>query len=390
MEVCPHCQNRVLVSDDGTCPACRSRFFDEAGNPEETAADDGFAFPGRVAVPAKAARPGGLGMRVPDWLVRLLTPRVAQPLVLAVRVLLIGVGQLLVLLAWGLFMGAMAYRMPQYFHPLWILLAIPGALFGIFLVVQSRRLREGLASLTLSPALCGRCLLYLRSFQDDHSVPETRPGTLEKIPLFSLFAKTALSHEGELAKGAPFRHPLVALGPPGERLPPGGALRLYFSHSEWKTEVDRLLPGVELAILRVGNTPSLALEMDMLRNQLPPSRVVLFHPDPAQTGHYSRFRAAAGAHLPHGLPEEWPFWWPPFLIFDDEWRAAPLPDVALRRRRDPLLLNAIFSLFYGSGKITSNDHRLRYQISQGEYRETLRWLMARANGGDLSRYEVIE
>jgi hypothetical protein len=63
-----------------------------------------------------------------------------------------------------------------------------------------------------------------------------------------------------LAKETRFVGPCIAIGEPGERLPPLGASREYLQHSDWKAVVQTLIGEAALILFYLGSGESLEWE----------------------------------------------------------------------------------------------------------------------------------
>jgi hypothetical protein len=155
-------------------------------------------------------------------------------------------------------------------------------------------------------------VLYLRSFKDDRlaSAPVTGGQQVEVIyqPLTQAF--TGDTEEEILASELNRVGPCVAVGIPGERLPPIGAARMYFEDSEWEENVLALMMRSELVIMRAGTTRGFLLELEMAVRNLDPRKLVILLPFEAageftlgdMGDGYTKFREAANKVLPKELP----------------------------------------------------------------------------------------
>jgi len=132
--------------------------------------------------------------------------------------------------------------------------------------------------------------------------------------------------------------PFVAIGQPGERLPPLGAARLYVEDKDWKSRVLELLNRAKLVLIYGGSTPGLGWELEQVRARLHPSRVVVMIPNDPPAWEQFRNRAyhAAGLVLPP-MPTGASVKFASagvagFLSFDDAWNAqfTPLPKLSSR------------------------------------------------------------
>jgi hypothetical protein len=124
-------------------------------------------------------------------------------------------------------------------------------------------------------------VLYLRSFKDD--------ALLQFGGWEEQFA-TALQAIG----------PVVAIGRPGESLPPLGAARTYVSGEDWQQVVAEWLPRAALVVVRLGETDGVWWEVEQAAARVPPERLLLLVP--AEREPYVRVRERLGPFLAHALP----------------------------------------------------------------------------------------
>jgi hypothetical protein len=98
-------------------------------------------------------------------------------------------------------------------------------------------------------------VLLLRSFQDDRIETihrfHTRIGEIEQTRRFEQQVAGMLESFG----------PLVAIGQPGEELPPIGAARAYFSEAEWQPAVVRLIEEAAFIAMIAGATEWIRWEL---------------------------------------------------------------------------------------------------------------------------------
>ncbi|MEV0677748.1 hypothetical protein AB0I60_14610 [Actinosynnema sp. NPDC050436] len=186
-------------------------------------------------------------------------------------------------------------------HPLVrpVVCALGGAAllaFGRRAVVRGRRHAvEVLPSLDGLPA-DRPVVLFLRSFTDDRGFASQQRG---EVPL-DHWGTTRTEEEQLAAALAPFGR-MVALGQPGEPLPPPGASRAFASDEAWREQVLAGLDRARLVLLAAGPGESLRWEVEQVVAKVPAERVVLLVcRDAAQ---YRSFRAATGPLFPRGLPE---------------------------------------------------------------------------------------
>lgn len=131
-----------------------------------------------------------------------------------------------------------------------------------------------------------RAILYLRSFkQDIERAPddlEAPTGTFRRedrtyLPGFWINRRHTTFEEW-LCKSLGKIGPVVAIGKPGERLPPLGAARKYVPDLQWQPEVLRLFEVTRFTCLVLGSSPGLDWELQALRAKGPPHKLMLVLP----------------------------------------------------------------------------------------------------------------
>jgi hypothetical protein len=143
-----------------------------------------------------------------------------------------------------------------------VLLAIGTALAG-WLLVRGRRLVAQHAEDVM--ASDGRPpVLLLRSFADDQLVLD-RPDNV----LGTMFGHRPVTFEEMLADVCSWYGPVIAIGRPGETLPPLGAARLWVDHGAWQHKVATLLRDCGAVVMIMGaikGKDGLAWEVETIRN----------------------------------------------------------------------------------------------------------------------------
>lgn len=155
-------------------------------------------------------------------------------------------------------------------------------------------------------------VLYLRSFVDDRSASSPVTGVQQVEVLHQSLAQvfTGDAEEEILASELNRIGPCVAVGVPGERLPPIGAARMYFEDDEWEEGVRTLMRRPELVVMRAGTTRGFLLELEMAVRSLDPRKLIILLPFETESGltsgigdnGYIEFREAANRVLPKELP----------------------------------------------------------------------------------------
>jgi len=128
-------------------------------------------------------------------------------------------------------------------------------------------------------------VLFLRQFgddgaRDDMDFPQTSEERLEQ----------ALGSVG----------PVIAIGRPGDKVPPPGAARTYVAHESWQEKVADYIDRAEMIALQIGDTPGIRWEDAQVVARAKPSRVVLILGDSSR---YPRFVAENGDLFPKPLPD---------------------------------------------------------------------------------------
>ena len=112
-------------------------------------------------------------------------------------------------------------------------------------------------------------ILYLRSFENDEDVS---------------------SYEQTLAAILEEVGPFVAIGRPGDKLPPLGASRRYIAGDDWQSHVIDLMNRSAAVILVAGKTEGLAWEMSQCLQRLDPRYLLVLVPSDEET--YEAFRSS--------------------------------------------------------------------------------------------------
>ncbi|MFD9697465.1 hypothetical protein [Lentzea sp. NPDC059081] len=160
-------------------------------------------------------------------------------------------------------------------------------------------------------------VLYLRSFTVDDQLARTGETALDYFR----------TEEERLARAFAPIGPLVAVGRPGEPLPPAGAPRVYVG-DEWRDTVRDLLGRSRLVLVGAGRGDGLRWELEQVRKTVDPRRVVLLLP--FENWEYDHFRSGVADLFPHPLPGL-----PPLpgaddhairaaLTFREDWTAEPV------------------------------------------------------------------
>jgi hypothetical protein len=114
-------------------------------------------------------------------------------------------------------------------------------------------------------------VLYLRSFEDDESSQEA-----VELPIFGFLL--GRRDEDRLMRTLSQCGPVIAVGRPGEWLPPAGAARLSVAVPDWRAEVERLCQQAHIVVLRVGFTDGFWWEVRHVWERVPRERILLWLP----------------------------------------------------------------------------------------------------------------
>ena len=187
-------------------------------------------------------------------------------------------------------------------------------------------------------------VLYLRPFQAD-----SQPGFMEQAPEISrwglisprfighVFRSHSTSEENEVVQMLDQSGPVLAIGRPGEIIPPLGAARIYVDHEHWQDFVRILTHFARIVFLRVGDTSGFIWELRHLRTECDPLKLLLFFP-PTSGGGRNKALATVEAELKISLEKIAALQWikglwvghtVPFLFgFNKEWQPVALADSA--------------------------------------------------------------
>lgn len=107
-------------------------------------------------------------------------------------------------------------------------------------------------------------IVFLRSFQDDGLKIRARGDTRGIVDRLTMQHRHGYEHL--LVASARHFGPVVAIGQPGERVPPIGAFRRYYENDEWQGAIQQMLRDAKLVVLSVGDTPSVGWEISRVRD----------------------------------------------------------------------------------------------------------------------------
>lgn len=146
-----------------------------------------------------------------------------------------------------------------------------------FLYRRARR-RALLPAAELSKRNPRPIVLYLRSFRDEALKMRARATngrtTLERVVRVT-FEEVVTDHLWRTG-------PVVAIGKPGDKLPPLGAARDYVSGDGWQQKVEEMMLSASVIVVVVGRTEGLAWEFaKIIELGLMPKLILLFPPLPS-------------------------------------------------------------------------------------------------------------
>jgi hypothetical protein len=207
--------------------------------------------------------------------------------------------------AHGVGMAALFYAVEKPFLQNQTVIAIGGLLWAalntigasVFATARSKCLRPVSRIIANDD---GRYFFYLRSFESD---AETSP---DRSPLFYLTALGTVwipmllnpyffvnfrrqnPEEIVLLKGMSRVYPVVAIGKPGERLPPLGASRAYVDHEHWQQFAKSVAHNSCAVVLLPNSTAGVVWEFTELCLRTHPSKVVIILPHALAALQWSR------------------------------------------------------------------------------------------------------
>ena len=168
-----------------------------------------------------------------------------------------------------------------------------------------------------------RPIFYLRSFALDEQL--ARPTFLERYfgtRPFSTIEQQVTTLLRRLG-------PVIAIGRPGEKLPPLGAARFYVSDELWQSKVADVVKASQLVVWASGLSEGLGWEIAHLVKEIDPKQFVLWaHPhllrrSPAETeAEWTKFLGKFGSIFPQPLPEK--LGDARFFLFDSKWNPIPV------------------------------------------------------------------
>lgn len=175
----------------------------------------------------------------------------------------------------------------------WVVLAVGFALYLLLLLLagelamkslfKARRLAAPTAAdiLRVDPRLPS---MLLRSFNDDLTPLKSRYRLGKGVPF--LPTPEQLTLEETIANVLDEFGPIIAIGRPGENLPPVGAAREYLGNIAWQEAVDEHMRTAQWIVVILGQTEGLSQEYTALRQLKTLANVIVVFPpiDPVKLG----------------------------------------------------------------------------------------------------------
>lgn len=234
-------------------------------------------------------------------------------IIVAVLIALIGFFALVVLTPWMSTLNVMA--------------PITGIVLGGLIVSLIRKVGPFLSGSQLRRDLNDprSPILLLRSFSHD-AQRHASTGSVDEAPRANLFHSLTWSPEESLYRILRSRAPVLAVGRPGDFVPPTGATRIYVANESWQTVVAEAIGMAQVVVLRAGRGTGLVWEMTEVVRQGRLSQTLLVLVDsngfPYGRVDYLAFREvfeeATQVLLPASAWNSWLIW------FDDRGRAQPV------------------------------------------------------------------
>ncbi len=141
-------------------------------------------------------------------------------------------------------------------------------------------------------------ILLLRSFADE-GVTYTPPEILQQSPRLASLETFRFQLEDCLARELSRKGPPVAIGAPGELLPPVGAYRQYCSEDEWRAVVLSRMAEAQAVVVIASQTKWLSWELDQIVRNNHIGKCMIFFPPLTPDAHADRVEAVLRAISPN-------------------------------------------------------------------------------------------
>jgi hypothetical protein len=188
--------------------------------------------------------------------------------------IVLGCGALLGFLVWNVLLPRPSNFLPDLLtNALWF----GGVAFGAWLYNVGRRMGQ-MSAADATTKDTRPPILLLRSFKDDHALRVRRSGLLAMFGVTALMGKH-VGFEEILVKVLAAFGPVLAIGRPGEWLPPVGAARAYLPEgTDWKEEVDALAKKSAWIVMVLGASEGFRWELNMVLGLGRPEKLVIVLP----------------------------------------------------------------------------------------------------------------
>jgi len=122
--------------------------------------------------------------------------------------------------------------------------------------------------------------------------------------------------------------PIVAVGRPGEELPPAARIsRAYLTDDQWQDRVSDLIGRARLVVAQIGTSEGLVWELIQAVHLLRPDQLIVCLGGRRHTNlRYQQFREQTSPIFPRGLPDQ--IQGSGFITFGPDW--APIPSRELK------------------------------------------------------------
>lgn len=295
---CPSCQAKVRLPADKSgfviCPKCKSRFYaNTVTSPQSKAGSSEWQQPVLQILQKYGIQH-------------------ARPTQSAIGYYLAKGG-----LTWLLLMGgAMVWTYPAPILDrilIFVLYSVFSAVVGFLVLVPLHRkalqVNAHNAEKELMKSGNRAPILYLRSFQFDEATKRSRWTLFDLIDALITPGQLIQTREQQIVETLRTFGPVIAVGRPGEELPPLGSTRIYVAHDQWKEAVSELAKVSQLVLWATGTTEGLRWELSHLVEKVPPERLLIWaHPHEMGLGtddrerEWSKFLADMGRLFIKPLP----------------------------------------------------------------------------------------
>jgi len=194
-----------------------------------------------------------------------------------------------------------------------ILLITAGWVAGVYLMNKGQRMQTPDVFSELDRLPDRRPILFLRPFSRDNTEG-----------FFKFRTSTGDGFEMTVAKEMRKVGPVIAVGKPGEALPPIGAARFYIGDEYWKPTIIEILAASQFILLVYGSTAGLLWELQQIVESIDPSKLIICIPRQRNLGRehaaWQEFREKTRHIFPQPLPESVES--AIFLRFEESWKPA--------------------------------------------------------------------